>query len=54
MNTRIITLQDCTEMYKYKDMSAVIHDGQVLCFIHKNEDEEDIEIPLPDWESEQR
>ena len=54
MNLEIVTIEDSTEMYEYKNLSTVLNDGQVKGFMHKNDEEADIEIPLPDCESEQR
>lgn len=54
MNLEIVTIEDSTEMYEYKNLSTVLNDGQVKGFMHKNDEETDIEIPLPDCESEQR
>lgn len=51
MDLRIVTIIDCMEMYEYKDMSVVLHDGQVCGFIQKDETEN--EISLPDYKSEQ-
>lgn len=50
MNLEIVTIEDSTEMYEYKNLSTILNDGRVVGFIHKDE----IEIALEDWESQQR
>lgn len=33
MNTEIITVEDCLDMYEKKNKSVIINDGQVIDFI---------------------
>ena len=33
-----ITLQDCTDMYRLKDMSAVIEDGKIVNFVKEEKE----------------
>lgn len=45
MNLNAITIQDCEEMKKYKNMSVVINDGEIISF--------EYEKSTVDYQSEQ-
>ena len=38
VNEKVITVQDCIDMYEKKDMYTVIDDGKVVGFVEKREE----------------
>lgn len=39
MNSEVITIQDCLDMYEKKCQTTVINDGQVVGFISEKDNE---------------